>query len=119
VLAQRLARRLCDWCKQPYEPDPEELRAVEWPAELTARPQSLYQAVGCRSCAGTGYRGRLALTEVMLVTEQVERLTVERAPASEIAKVAIAEGMTTLREDGVLKVAAGLTTVDEVLRVSV
>jgi type IV pilus assembly protein PilB len=119
VLAQRLARRLCDWCKEPYQPEPEELQTLEWPAESVALPASLYRAGGCRSCAGTGYRGRLALTEVMLVTERIERLTVERAPASEIAKVAMAEGMTTLREDGVLKVAAGLTTVDEVLRVSV
>jgi type IV pilus assembly protein PilB len=119
VLAQRLARRLCDWCKEPYDPEPSDLRAIEWPAELVAQPDSLYRAVGCRSCAGTGYRGRLALTEVMLVGERIERLTVERAPASELAKVAMAEGMTTLREDGVLKVAAGLTTVDEVLRVSV
>jgi type IV pilus assembly protein PilB len=75
--------------------------------------------VGCRNCAGTGFRGRLAVTEVMPVTEEIEHLTVTRAPASQIKKVAIADGMVPLRVDGLRKAAAGFTTLEEVLRVTV
>jgi type IV pilus assembly protein PilB len=119
VLAQRLARRLCDWCKEAYEPDEAVLAAARWPVEDLARPAQLWRAVGCRSCTQTGYRGRLALNEIMPVTEEIERLAVEHAPATEIAKVAVAEGMTTLHVDGLHKAADGLTTLDEVFRVTV
>jgi type IV pilus assembly protein PilB len=119
VLAQRLARRLCDWCKQPYEPDAEELRAARWPAEDLGLPTQLWKAVGCRSCADTGFRGRLAVNEVMPIGEEIERLAVTGAPATEIHKVAVAEGMVTLRDDGIRKAAIGLTTLEEILRVTV
>jgi type IV pilus assembly protein PilB len=119
VLAQRLARRLCDWCKEAFEPDDAMLAAARWPVEDLARPAQLWRAVGCRSCTKTGYRGRLALNEVMPVSEEIERLAVDRAPATEIVKVAIAEGMTTLHVDGLRKAAEGLTTLDEVFRVTV
>ena len=92
VLAQRLARRLCGWCKQDYEPTEAELEAARWPVDLK-RPEQLWKPVGCRSCAGTGYRGRLALHEVMPVTEEIERLAVERASAHEVQRVAELEGM--------------------------
>lgn len=117
VLAQRLVRRLCDWCKEPYEPGAAELLSAGWEVRGSALPQ-LYRAVGCRSCSNTGYRGRLAINEVMPVSEEIERLTVAHASASEIARAACAEGMTTLREDGLAKAAAGMTTVEEVLRVT-
>ena len=74
---------------------------------------------GCRSCGNTGYRGRLAVTEVMPVSEEIEHLTVTRAPASQIRKVALADGMVPLRVDGLRKAADGLTTMEEVLRVTV
>jgi type IV pilus assembly protein PilB len=119
VLAQRLARKLCEWCKAPYEPTDVELRAVHWPRESLPAPERLWRSVGCRSCADTGFRGRLAINEVMLVTEEIERLAVSHASAGEIAKVAFAEGMVGLREDGLRKAAAGLTTVKEVVRVTV
>jgi type IV pilus assembly protein PilB len=80
---------------------------------------TLYRAVGCSACAKTGYRGRLALHEVMPVTEEIERLTVERASAVEIGKVARDQGMQTLRDDGMAKVMAGVTTLEEILRVVV
>ncbi len=118
VLAQRLARKLCDWCKTPYEPTDEELRAVHWPLETLGSPGQLWREVGCRNCGQTGYRGRLAITEVMLVSEEIERLAVSHASASEIAKVATAEGMVSLREDGLRKAQAGLTTIKEIIRVS-
>ncbi|HKT04245.1 MAG TPA: GspE/PulE family protein [Rugosimonospora sp.] len=118
VLAQRLARRLCDWCKAEYEPDQAELRAARWPAEVPP-PRVLWRPVGCRSCAGTGYRGRIALHEVMPVSPEIEKLAVERASAHEILRVARAEGMSDLRVDGLIKAAVGQTSVPEVLRVAV
>ena len=119
VLAQRLSRRLCEWCKEPYQPHEKELLGANWSFETLGTPERFWRAVGCRSCAQTGYRGRLALNEVMPVTEEIERLTVRHAAASEIKKVAIAEGMVTLRDDGLRKTAEGLTSLEEVLRVTV
>jgi type IV pilus assembly protein PilB len=119
VLAQRLARRLCEWCKETYTPSEQELHAARWPFEDLGMPEHLYKAAGCRSCANTGFRGRLAINEVMPVSEQIERLTVSHASATEIQKVALAEGLITLRDDGLSKVASGLTTVEEIVRVTV
>jgi hypothetical protein len=80
---------------------------------------TLYRAVGCSRCSGTGYKGRLGLYEVMVVSEAVRRLTVERKSADEISRVAEAEGMKNLREDGIDKVLQGLTSVEEIARVIV
>ena len=119
VLAQRLARKLCEWCKEPYAPTEEELVTAQWPTDLMPAPEKLWRPVGCRSCAKTGYRGRLALNEVMRVSNAIERHAVGHASASEISRTAVSEGMARLRDDGLLKVAQGLTTVQEVVRVSV
>jgi type IV pilus assembly protein PilB len=119
VMAQRLARRLCDWCKEGYSPTESELAAARWPMQELGVPEQLWKAVGCRSCAQTGFRGRLALSEVMPVTEELERLTVERSSASALMKVALAEGMTTLHDDGARKTALGFTTLEETLRVTI
>jgi type IV pilus assembly protein PilB len=118
VLAQRLARRLCDWCKRAYVPTADDLARLGWP-ESAEPPATLCQPIGCRSCGNTGYRGRLALAEVMPVSEEIESLAVARASASEIRRVALAEGMLPLRSDGLGKAAEGLTTMEEVLRVTV
>jgi type IV pilus assembly protein PilB len=118
VLAQRLARRLCGWCKEEYEPTEAELEAARWPVDLK-RPNSLWKPVGCRSCSGTGYRGRLALHEVMPVSEEVERLAVERSSAHDVQRVAEAEGMRSLRYDGLSKAMDGQSSVPEILRVAV
>jgi type IV pilus assembly protein PilB len=115
VVAQRLCRSLCERCREAYRPTRDELAAVRF--ELDPDVDHLYRPVGCTSCAGTGYRGRMALHEVMSVSEQVERLTVSRASTDEISKVARAQGMATLREDGWLKVQQGRTSIEEVLRV--
>jgi len=119
VLAQRLARKLCEWCKEAYEPTEKELLGATWPFETFGVPEKFWRPVGCRSCAQTGYRGRLAVNEVMPVSEEIERLAVQRASASEIKKVAITEGMVALRDDGLRKTAEGLTSLEEVLRVTV
>jgi type IV pilus assembly protein PilB len=118
VLAQRLARRLCEWCKEPYAPADADL--ARWPLDSQIDvPHTLWRPVGCRQCGTTGFTGRIAVTEVMTVSEQIERLTLARAPASEIKRAAVSEGMTTLRTDGLAKVASGQTTLDEVIRVTV
>jgi type IV pilus assembly protein PilB len=119
VMAQRLARRLCQWCKQAYAPTRTELTAARWPYELVPAPTELWRPVGCRSCANTGYRGRIALHEVMPVSEDIERLAVEHASAHDVQRVAIAEGMDMLRVDGLRKAVAGDTSLTEVLRVAI
>ncbi|MEX2618637.1 MAG: ATPase, T2SS/T4P/T4SS family [Egibacteraceae bacterium] len=119
VLAQRLARQLCTRCKEPYEPTQTELNVAGFTREDAESMPTLYRAVGCTHCAATGYRGRLAVHEVMLVSEEIERLIVERASTDEITKFAVAQGMRTLRQDGLAKVAMGLTTLEEIARVVV
>ncbi|MDP9406282.1 MAG: type II secretion system ATPase GspE [Actinomycetota bacterium] len=119
VLAQRLARRLCKKCRQPYQPTPAEMTAAGLPWQVDDALPTLYRAVGCPNCARTGYRGRLAVHEVMPVSEEIERLIVERASTDDIGKFARAQGMRTLRDDGLAKVLLGETTLEEVARVVV
>ncbi|GAA1031891.1 hypothetical protein GCM10009557_28560 [Virgisporangium ochraceum] len=119
VLAQRLARRLCDWCKEQYLPTEEELVAARWPEQELGVPHSLWKPVGCKTCSNTGYRGRMALHEVMPVTEEIERLAIKRSSAGEIHTVAIEEGMHDLRVDGLFKAMEGQTSITEVLRVAI
>jgi type IV pilus assembly protein PilB len=117
VLAQRLARRLCERCREPYQPSPGELAEARWPtSELSERP-TLFRPVGCTHCGRTGYRGRLAFHEVMVLTEEIERMIVERFTSDDVRKAAVAQGMLTLAEDGLHKVAGGLTSLEEVFRV--
>jgi general secretion pathway protein E len=116
VIAQRLVRVLCRHCRAPDAPLPQAL-ARECPA-LSGNDKPLYRAVGCEHCAGTGYRGRTAVLELMTMSERLRALVLARAQASELAAAARAEGMRTMREDGLAKAVAGVTTVDEVLRVT-
>ncbi|GBD84511.1 type II secretion system protein E [bacterium BMS3Abin02] len=115
VLAQRLARRLCDHCKDEYEPT----EAILEQAGFAEVPKTLQRPVGCKVCSNTGYRGRVAIHELMTVTEEIERLAVERVSTDVLKKAAIAAGMRTLREDGMAKVATGVTSLEEILRVIV
>jgi type IV pilus assembly protein PilB len=118
VLAQRLARRLCSQCKEPFTATREMLRKNDFPPEVCDRDDVvLYRAKGCSRCNNTGYKGRLGLYEVMIVSEAIRRLTVERKSADEISRVAAAEGMKFLREDGMDKVLLGMTSVEEIARV--
>jgi type IV pilus assembly protein PilB len=119
VLAQRLARRLCPKCKEAYQPSPQVLVENRFPWQDGMDLPTLYRPIGCSACSKTGYKGRLALHEVMAVTEEIEKLTVEHASSMAIGKVAIEQGMITLRHDGLLKVMAGVTSVEEILRVVV
>ncbi|MGH9055386.1 MAG: GspE/PulE family protein, partial [Acidimicrobiales bacterium] len=120
VVAQRLARRLCEKCKQPYVPEVPELRELRWDFERlggTDGPITVFRAKGCGACGGTGFRGRFAVHEVLEVTEEVERLIVERGHSDDLRKIALAQGMLTLRQAGMAEVAAGVTSIEEILRV--
>ena len=119
VLAQRLARRLCVRCKEAYQPTTEQLVQARFPWPEGEEPPQLFRGVGCPACSKTGYLGRLALHEVMNVTEEIERMAVERESAARILEVACAQGMITLRNDGLAKVLAGVTSIEEILRVVV
>lgn len=119
VVAQRLARRLCDKCKESYEPTETELLSARFPW-LEGEPKPvLFRPNGCTTCSGTGYRGRLALHEVMRVSESIERHAVAGSSSADIAKTAAGEGMLDLRNDGWMKVIAGQTSIQEILRVVV
>ena len=119
VVAQRLARKLCDRCREEYEPTHAELTEAGWPAALLKAegPPTLYRAIGCAACSRTGYRGRLAVHEVMVMSEEISRMVVERYSSEDIKKTALSQGMLTLREDGLVKVAQGKTTLEELFRV--
>ena len=117
VVAQRLARKLCDRCKAPVAQSDEQLRNLGFVSDRDAELPQVYAPIGCAVCSNTGYRGRIALHEVMTVSEEIERLAVARASSAEIGRVAQEQGMLTLRQDGWEKVKLGMTSVDEILRV--
>jgi len=117
VVAQRLARKLCERCREPYRPEPAELQEAGYPEYQWAEIQQLHRAVGCSACSNTGYRGRMGLYEVMPMSEELERLTVERASSDQMRAVAIEQGMLTLKDDGLMKARQGLTSIEEVARV--
>ncbi|MEM1108474.1 MAG: ATPase, T2SS/T4P/T4SS family [Planctomycetota bacterium] len=118
VMAQRLVRRVCADCAEPVDADQidQEINRVGDTPWVT--PMQPRHGVGCEACRGTGYRGRLGLFELLTVTPEFSELVGDRRPASELKRHAIAAGMTTLREDGAEKIARGLTTAEEVLRVT-
>jgi type IV pilus assembly protein PilB len=116
VVAQRLARTLCTSCK---ERTLLEKTALERAGFRVGADVEAYQPVGCQRCNGTGYKGRQGIYSVMAMSPRLKDMTVADAPQQEIAAVAREEGMLTLREDGLLKVRAGVTSIEEVARVSV
>jgi type II secretory ATPase GspE/PulE/Tfp pilus assembly ATPase PilB-like protein len=115
VLAQRLVRRNCTACRVPDHPDPAELLAI---GVGDAPDVELFRGKGCEECRGTGYRGRIGIYELFRITEEARSLIVRRAPAGEIRRHAVDEGMVSLREDAWVKACSGLTTVSEILRVT-
>ncbi len=118
VIAQRLARRLCEHCKEPVEIEEEILRNLDFPFEMISQEDGLhfYKAVGCGRCGGAGYRGRVGIYELMVVTDEIRDLVLKRASTAEMGRAARREGMIALREDGLAKAAQGVTTIEEVLR---
>jgi type IV pilus assembly protein PilB len=116
ALAQRLGRRICDNCKESYEAAADELTRLGYKME-DGEKVMLNRGRGCDTCRHTGYKGRIGIYELMLVNEEIAELMVRRAPVSEIRNAARANGMKTLQEDGLRKVLAGITSVEEVARV--
>lgn len=122
VIAQRLARRLCRQCREQHVISAEEARKIEgFPVREGEKYIEIYRAKpgGCMRCSGTGYVGRVGVYELLEVSEHIQRLTLERKSAREIKEQAIREGMITLRQDGMLKVREGLTSIEEIMRVIV
>jgi type IV pilus assembly protein PilB len=115
VTAQRLIRRLCGSCKEPFDPDPETLKILK---RSSGKGMTLFRARGCNACRNSGFSGRRVITEVLGVSPAVHDLILKRANADAIKQMARQEGMTTLRESGLQKVMAGETTVEEVLRIT-
>jgi general secretion pathway protein E len=116
VLAQRLVRRLCPHCRVPTPVNDATLRALG----LDSRPASglLYEAVGCDQCGHSGFRGRAAILEFLEIDDEIRRLIVERAEAGDIQRAALAGSMRSMMSDGVHKAGEGVTTLDEILRVT-
>jgi type II secretory ATPase GspE/PulE/Tfp pilus assembly ATPase PilB-like protein len=114
ILAQRLVRKLCPKCKEKYMPDEAVLNSIH----LKTTSHAFYRAKGCSHCNHKGYKGRIAIYELLIVNDYIRKLTMERASAGKIKDAAIENGMRTLRQDGISKVLQGLTTIEEVIRVT-
>lgn len=117
ILAQRLVRVICPHCKKAYTPKPLELKEVGILQEELQDGQ-LFFGEGCKECMGTGYHGRMALFEILLIDDEIRELIVQRNDAATIRQLAVKKGMVTLRDDGRLKVIQGITTTQELLRVT-
>ena len=114
VLAQRLVRKVCKDCKVEYTPEPDVLRRIGL-SESEIRGKNLYRGVGCEKCGGSGYNGRYAIHELLVVDDDVETAIVKDLASNEIKDIAAKGGMKTLRDDGIYKAFQGITTLEEVL----
>jgi len=117
ILAQRLVRVICPNCKRPRNYTPEELKELGLDPAVWGNG-SLLEGVGCLECSGTGYHGRTAICELMDLTDRIREMIVDRRPTSEIKRAAREEGMATLRESGLAKIKAGMTTIKEINKVT-
>jgi general secretion pathway protein E len=118
ILAQRLVRRLCPHCRAPYLPDPQWLRESGLAALADGASVALCRPVGCPQCEHTGYRGRTTILELLVMNDAIRRVILEQRSADAVRRAALAEGMIPMREDGFRKALAGVTTVEEVERVT-
>ena len=118
ILAQRLVRLLCTRCRQPYPALPELVEEMRLHRFADTRDITLFKPVGCEHCGGTGYRGRAAIMEFLVMSDPLRRLVLKHADAGDLQDTAQKEGMDTMYEDGLRKAVAGLTTIEEVLRVT-
>jgi general secretion pathway protein E len=117
IVAQRLIRVICPECKEGYVPEAEALRE-EGLAMSQLEGKTLYRGKGCPACSETGYRGRTGIYEILLVSEAIRQLIMKKADSTTIGRKAVEEGMRTMREDGARKVIAGITSLEEVVRVT-
>jgi general secretion pathway protein E len=117
IMAQRLVRSICPDCKIPYIPNEEELSVLNY-NKLKQEINMIYKGSGCRTCINTGYKGRTGIFELMIMDDQIRDLVMANVRANQIKQAAVQNKMNTLFEDGMGKVLAGHTTIDEVLRVT-
>ena len=119
IIAQRLARRVCRNCCDMYQPESHYIREIFGGQSLAVDSNLMIpRAVGCSECRGRGYKGRIGIFEVILMSEELREMTLHRASTSQLRRAAMRLGLKTLREDGWRKVAAGYTTVDEIVRLT-
>ncbi|MCB1880856.1 MAG: type II secretion system protein GspE, partial [Gammaproteobacteria bacterium] len=118
VLGQRLVRSLCNRCKQPYQPQDELVKRLQLDRLAQAGELLLYRPTGCELCAEVGYTGRIGIFEFLEVNDGIRDLVLKRADSGSIYRAARQQGMVNMAEDGIVKALAGLTTIEEVLRVT-
>ena len=118
ILAQRLVRCLCPDCRVPFEPPAGLVQGLNLDRFATTAPLTLYKAGGCQACDGTGYRGRTTILELMVMTEALRRAVISRQDADALRHIAQQEGMADMHADGLRKAIAGVTTIEEVERVT-
>jgi type IV pilus assembly protein PilB len=126
IIAQRLCRQICDKCREEIQIKPEELELIDKEIESLPEPEksqakgkrTFFQGKGCSACGNTGYRGRIGIYEILDVSEEIKALTLKSASSSEILAQAIKEGLILMKQDGILKALEGLTTLEEVWRVT-
>ena len=118
ILAQRLVRTLCQHCREPHPALPEVIEQMNLRRYVPTGEVMLYKPVGCPQCAGTGYWGRICVIEMMQVSDNIRSLIMRHATAGDLRSAAIMEGMETMFENGLRKSLAGITTIEEVLRVT-
>jgi general secretion pathway protein E len=114
IVAQRLVRRLCPQCREAYTPLPELLVKLG----LEGQEPRFWRAKGCAACAQTGYSGRISINETLLMTDLIRRQILQHAEANELQRAAVAAGMQPMLQDGIAKVIAGVTSIEEVVRVT-
>ncbi|HEY2741835.1 MAG TPA: hypothetical protein VGI69_06615, partial [Gaiellaceae bacterium] len=118
VLAQRLARRLCEHCKELYTPNKQELDAARVPDDLRHGKTEMFRRNGCVRCRQTGYKGRIGVFQLLGMNEELSALAARKASHEELERAALGAGMTTLWADGIEKVVAGMTSLEELARVT-
>jgi general secretion pathway protein E len=118
IQAQRLVRTLCTECREAYKPIDEVVRRWGLERFATDGEVMLYRPHGCDECGGTGYTGRIAIVEILRMSDEIRELVLKRCDVGEIARLAARQGMVTMRDDGLAKAVAGKTTIEEVLRVT-
>jgi general secretion pathway protein E len=116
VIAQRLVRRICTACIERYKPGKKKLELIEERYGIKLKEQDFYRGKGCDECGGKGYKGRVGIFEILEINEEIKKLILERVTSGEIRKEALKAGMVTMLSDGLNEVAAGITTLEEVLR---
>ncbi|OGM11560.1 hypothetical protein A2Z22_02045 [Candidatus Woesebacteria bacterium RBG_16_34_12] len=116
IIAQRLVRKICNSCLSKYSPKPLVLKRLSMELGVDLKNQKFYKGKGCEECSNRGYTGRIGIYEIMSVSEEIRNLIIKKATSEELRKQALSEGMTSMLEDGLDKVASGLTAIEEVIR---